>query len=179
MQKSISEEDMFSAIGGLELGRQDADCGSAVLGSALAAQTPSDLLGGPPGLAAGPPAARDHVPNSRSAGSLNGGGTSGSGKGSAAPGGAMAGSPVPPLAAGASFSAGPSIGDLPQDDTPSRTLFVRNLDPFTNVGELQRAFEVGCCTAAGASKALLLSLAVLVTVKASRDVPRLCIGNHE
>ncbi len=47
------------------------------------------------------------------------------------------------MAAADGFSAGPSIGDLPQDETPSRTLVVRNLDPGTNVGELQRAFEVG------------------------------------
>ena len=47
-----------------------------------------------------------------------------------------------PGAAGGSFSAGPSIGDLPQDEVPARTLFVRNLSPATDPAELHRAFEV-------------------------------------
>jgi len=42
---------------------------------------------------------------------------------------------------GDGFSAGPSIGDLPQDEVPARTLFVRNLNPATDPAELQRAFE--------------------------------------
>lgn len=49
---------------------------------------------------------------------------------------------VLPGAAGDDFNAGPSIGDLPQDEVPARMLFVRNLSPATHPSELQHAFEV-------------------------------------
>lgn len=47
-----------------------------------------------------------------------------------------------PGAASDGFNAGPSIGDLPQDEVPARMLFVRNLSPATHPSELQHAFEV-------------------------------------
>ena len=49
---------------------------------------------------------------------------------------------VLPGAANDGFNAGPSIGDLPQDEVPARMLFVRNLSPATHPSELQHAFEV-------------------------------------
>jgi hypothetical protein len=127
--KSASEDDVFSAIGGLEISsKRDADGNVAVLASSAAPQSAPGAHG--PGQAAAEAAATaagsGPIPSSQSAGSLGGGSRS-----------STAASPR-----GGGFAPGPSIGDLPQDEGPSRTLFVRNLDPGTAAAELQRAFEV-------------------------------------
>jgi hypothetical protein len=123
--KSASEDDVFSAIGGLEIsGKRESD-----VAAASAAPQPAPGVPGRTHAAADAAAAAavsGPIPSSHSAGSLGGGSRS-----------STAASPR-----GGGFAAGPSIGDLPQDEGPSRTLFIRNLDPGTAAAELQRAFEV-------------------------------------
>ena len=129
MPKSASEDDVFSALGGLEISsKRDADGNVAVLAASAAPQSAPGVHGPAQAAAEAVAAAagRGAIPSSQSAGSLGGGSR-----------GSTAASPR-----GGAFATGPSIGDLPQDEGPSRTLFVRNLDPGTDAGELQRAFEV-------------------------------------
>lgn len=128
MLKSASEDDVFSAIGGMEISSKREAEGNA---AALAASAPPLQAATQSSAAAAAPAASavsNAIPDSRSTGSL-----SGSGGGA----GGMATSP-----GGGGFTVGPSIGDLPQDETPSRTLFVRNLEPSTEAAEIRRTFEV-------------------------------------
>jgi hypothetical protein len=128
MPKSISEEDVFSAIGGLEISsKRDTDSNVAVLAACAPPQSAPTVHGAAQADAAAAAAAGSNaIPNSQSAGSLSGAG-----------GNSIAASP---RASG--FTTGPSIGDLPQDEAPSRTLFVRILEPGIDAAELQRTFEV-------------------------------------
>lgn len=121
MQKSASDEDVFSAIGGLEIsGKRETEGSGAVLATGGAG---ASMQGGAQAAGSAAPSSGPALPDSRAAGSLGGGGS-------------IAASP-----GGSGFTSGPSIGDLPQDEAPSRTLFVRNLDPGTDVTGLQRSFE--------------------------------------
>ena len=115
MKKSGSDEDVFSAVGGMELGRHDAASSTA----AAAQIMPQPGILGPAAAAAAEAGASAQ---SRAQSGLQ--------PQHAPPGGSNP------------FSA-PAIGDLPFSETPSRTLIVRNVAAARSDQDLQHLFEVG------------------------------------
>ena len=115
MKKSNSDEDVFSAVGGMELGRHDGAPNTA----AAAQMTPQagDVL---------PTAAAEGASVPRSPAQADA-------------------EPPHAAAAGRNPFSGPGIGNLPFSETPSRTLIVRNVAASRSDQDLQHLFEVSPC----------------------------------
>ena len=112
IKKSNSDEDVFSAVGGMELGRHDATSSTA------ASVQPMPQAG-----SAGPTAGAE-------------GATAPCSPAHAKP------QPPHAAAGGQNPFSSPAIGDLPFSDTPSRTLIVQNVAASRSDQDLQHLFEV-------------------------------------